>query len=151
MTTILALDLGTQTGWAIYKNGQIVSGSKSFKIKIGNGVGIRYLRFRRWLDALRKEHGIINEVYFEEVRRHKGTKAAHCYGGFQGILTMWCEEWMIQYQSVPVGTIKLFAAGKGNASKEMMIDAALECGYDVVDDNQADAIHLLRYSIDAGT
>lgn len=151
MTAILALDLGTQTGCAIYKDGQIVSGSQSFKTKSVDGAGMRYLRFRRWLDSLRKEHGIINEVYFEEVRRHEGTKAAHCYGGFQGILTMWCEEWMIPYQGVPVGTIKLFATGKGNASKEMMIDAARNGGYDVVDDNQADAIHLLRYAIDAKT
>jgi len=151
MTAILALDLGTQTGWAISKDGQIVSGSKSFKIKIGDGAGIRYLRFRRWLDSLRKEHGIINEVYFEDVRRHEGTQAAHVYGAFKGVLMMWCEEWMIPYQGVPVGTIKLFATGKGNANKEMMIDAAGNGGYDVADDNQADAIHLLCYAIDAGT
>ena len=62
---------------------------------------------------------------------------------------MWCEEWLTPYQGVPVGTIKLFATGKGNANKEMMIDSAQKCGYDVVDDNQADAIHLLRYAIDA--
>lgn len=151
MATILALDLGTQTGWAISKDGQIVSGSKSFKTKSVDGAGMRYLRFRRWLDSLRKEHGIINEVYFEDVRRHEGTQAAHVYGAFKGVLMMWCEEWLIPYQGVPVGTIKLFATGKGNASKEMMIDAARECGYDVVDDNHADAIHLLRYAVDAGT
>ena len=151
MGTILALDLGTQTGWAIFKDGLIVSGSQSFKTKSVDGAGMRYLRFRRWLDSLRKEHGIINEVYFEEVRRHKGTQAAHVYGAFKGVLMMWCEEWLTPYQGVPVGTIKLFATGKGNANKEMMIDSAQKCGYDVVDDNQADAIHLLRYAIDAGT
>lgn len=149
MTTILALDLGTQTGWAIYKDGQIVSGSQSFKTKSVDGAGMRYLRYLSWLDSIKKEHEIIDEVYFEEVRRHKGTQAAHVYGAFKGILMMWCEEWMMPYHGVPVGTIKLFATGEYHASKEMMIDAARECGYDVVDDNQADAIHLLRYAIDA--
>lgn len=149
MKTILALDLGTKTGWAVHKDGQITSGSQSFKTDRVEGAGMRFLRFQRWLAALKKEHKIINEVYFEEVRRHDGTKAAHCFGGFQATLTMWCEEWMIPYQSVPVGTIKLFATGKGNASKEMMIEAAQKLDFNVKDDNEADAIHLLRYAVEA--
>lgn len=145
MKKILALDLGTKTGWALYKDGLITSGSVSFKTNRVEGAGMRFLRFSRWLAALRKEHNVISGVYFEEVRRHAGTQAAHCYGGFQSVLTMWCEEWLIPYQSVPVGTIKMFATGKGNASKEMMIGAAKKLDFNVVDDNEADALHLLRY------
>jgi hypothetical protein len=150
MKTILALDLGTKTGWALYKNGQITSGSQSFKTDRFDGAGMRFLRFNRWLSALKKEHAIIQEIYFEEVRRHAGTQAAHIYGGFQAALTMWCEEWLIPYESVPVGTIKLYATGKGNANKGMMMEAARRLDFNVLDDNEADAIHLLRYAIDAG-
>lgn len=145
MKTILALDLGTKTGWALYKDGQITSGSQSFKTDRVEGAGMRFLRFQRWLAALKKEHKIIHEIYFEEVRRHEGTRAAHCFGGFQATLTMWCEEWLIPYQSVPVGTIKLFATGKGNASKAMMVEAARRLDFNVLSNDEADAIHLLRY------
>ena len=44
---ILALDLGTTTGWAIGGgSGQITSGTISFRPSRYDGGGIRYLRFR---------------------------------------------------------------------------------------------------------
>ena len=46
-----------------------------------------------------------------------GTDAAHVYGGFLATLTSWCEQRAIAYQGVPVGTIKRFITGKGNADK----------------------------------
>jgi hypothetical protein len=40
MKTILTLDLGTQTGWAIYsKEGAVTSGTISFKCNRFEGVG----------------------------------------------------------------------------------------------------------------
>jgi Holliday junction resolvasome RuvABC endonuclease subunit len=148
MKTILALDLGTKTGWAVrLDDGDVISGAQSFKTPRVDGAGMCFLRFRRWLSAVFKQMKF-SEVYFEEVRRHAGTSAAHAYGGYKAHLTAWCEEMMIPYQSVPVGTIKLFATGKGNASKEMMIDAAVRCGFSVDNDDEADALHLLRYAVD---
>lgn len=144
---ILALDLGTKTGWAMNTDAGIHSGSVSFhKQNRLEGAGMRYLRFKRWLTE-QKQSGI-EEVYFEEVRNHAGISAAHAYGGYMATLMAWCEHHEIPYTSVPVGTIKLFATGKGNASKEMMIEAAKIEGHDVADDNEADAIHLLRHVID---
>lgn len=139
---ILALDLGTKTGWAIKDSSGIKSGSKNFKTKRQEGAGMRYLKFRRWLDSIKCG---ITEIHFEEVRRHAGTQAAHVYGGLMGTLTLWCEENKIPYSSVPVGTIKKAATGKGNASKEQMIEAAKNLGFNPEDDNEADAIHMLRY------
>jgi len=141
---ILSIDLGTTTGWAsAMLSGYIESGSVSFATKRHEGGGMRYMKFRKWLES--EFAGRVKEVYYEEVRRHQGTSAAHVYGAFEGQLTAWCEENNIPYSSVPVGTIKLFSTGKGNANKQMMINAAVCSGFDVVDDNQADAIHLLRY------
>lgn len=80
-TTILALDLGTTTGWALRnRDGSVVSGSENFRPRRFEGGGMRYLRFGRWLDELKA--GGIDEVHFEEVRRHAGVDAAHAYGGF---------------------------------------------------------------------
>lgn len=139
---ILALDLGTKTGWAMKCDFGIKSGSVDFSTKRNEGGGMRYLRFRKWLDSINNG---ITEIHYEEVRRHAGTQAAHVYGGLMGTLTAWCEENSIAYASVPVGTIKRAATGKGNASKEQMIDAAKKVGFNPADDNEADAIHILRY------
>ena len=87
-------------------------------------------------------------VYFEEVRRHAATDAAHIYGGFLACLTAWCEERSLAYQGVPVGSIKKHATGKGNADKVAMINAARARGYSPADDNEADAIALLLWAIE---
>ena len=50
---LLALDLGTTTGWALRTpDRRIVSGSQSFKPQRFEGGGMRFLRFVRWLDEL---------------------------------------------------------------------------------------------------
>ncbi|NMQ29155.1 hypothetical protein E4Q23_16140 [Candidatus Accumulibacter phosphatis] len=146
--TILALDLGTHTGWALHhRDGTITSGTAHFQPHRFEGGGMRYLRFKRWLSELLTS-GDISEVYFEEVRRHAGVDAAHAYGGFLAHLTAWCEHRNIPYQGVPVGTIKKHATGKGNAGKAEMIAAARARGLDPQDANEADALALLAWAVD---
>lgn len=146
---ILALDLGTTTGWAMRTpSGQIISGTASFKPGRYEGGGMRFLRFTRWLDELAAGHGIFGPIWFEEVRRHVGTDAAHVYGGLMATLTAWAEMRGIPYQGVPVATIKKHATGKGNAPKEAMIAAMVAKGFAVKDDNEADALALLHVAMD---
>lgn len=148
MSAILALDLGTNAGWAIHSgHGPIASGTESFKPGRFEGGGMRYLRFRRWLDELQAAAGGIVAVYFEEVRRHAGVDAAHAYGGFLATLTAWCEAHQIPYGGVPVGTIKKHATGKGNADKASMVAAARARGHNPTDDNEADALALLHWAL----
>ena len=80
---------------------------------------------------------------------YKGIDAAHCYGGFLASLCAWCELHGIPYAGVPVGTIKKHATGKGNANKETMIESAVNRGHRPKDDNEADAISLAYYTIEA--
>jgi Holliday junction resolvasome RuvABC endonuclease subunit len=144
---ILSLDLGTKTGWALWsKNSRILSGTAHFRPRRFEGGGMRYLRFERWLAETRNICGGIDAVYFEEVRRHSGVDAAHAYGGFLASLTAWCEELTIPYEGVPVGTIKKFITGKGNAGKQAVIDAVKALGHHPEDDNEADALALLHYA-----
>ena len=156
---ILALDLGQHTGWAVRTtDGAIASGVHEFRPGRYEGGGMPFLRFARWLDELRSETqlpgldpgtggGSPATVFFEEVRRHLGTSAAHCYGGFLAHLTAWCEMNRIPYQGVPVGTIKRHIAGKGNADKAAVIEAVRRLGFAPVDDNEADALALLHWAI----
>lgn len=146
--TVLALDLGTTTGWALRSgDNSITSGTESFKPHRFEGGGMRFLRFKRWLTEVKQTSDGIDAVYFEEVRRHLGVDAAHAYGGFMAHLTAWCEHHQIPYQGVPVGTIKKHATGKGNTNKDEMIAAMKARGHSPSDDNEADALALLHYAL----
>lgn len=138
----LCLDLGTKTGWAIRIDGMAQSGVQNFKGGRYEGGGMRYLRFRQWLAEIQTSTQF-DAVYFEEVRRHVGTDAAHVYGGLLATLTAFCEENNIAYAGVPVGTIKKHITGKGNAKKDMMIKAVTSRGHNPQDDNEADAIGIM--------
>ena len=144
---ILALDLGTTTGWACLSNGVIKSGTKEHKTDRFEGGGMRYVKFTDWLNETLM---FPDMVVFEEVRRHLGVDAAHAYGGFLAHLTYWCEKHVppIPYKGVPVGTIKKFWTGYGNASKEEMIFIARQLDYAPADDNEADALALLYWLMD---
>ncbi len=152
MHKILALDLGTNTGWALFQQNKINAGYQVFSgtINLKNdrfqGGGMRFLRFRNWLDDINDSEAITS-VYFEEVRRHIGTDAAHVYGGFLATLTSWCEDRSLPYQGVPVSHIKLHATGKGNASKQEVIKAMEAIGYRPQNDNESDALALLELVI----
>jgi hypothetical protein len=164
MKAILSLDLGTTTGWALRsRDGSIVSGSQSFKPQRFEGGGMRNLRFNRWLSEIAVEtveeprppfgaefieKTLIDVIVFEEVRSHAGTDAAQIYGGLMGQVEVLGETKKIPYEGVPVGTIKKHATGKGNANKLMMITAMQALGHNPVDDNEADALALLRWAIE---
>jgi hypothetical protein len=147
--TILALDLGTTTGWALRAlDGLIASGTVSFRPSRFDGGGMRYLRFTNWLTEIDRLSGPVAAIWFEEVRRHAGTDASHIYGGLMATLTAWAELRGVPYEGVPVGTIKRHAAGKGNADKAAMVAAVRARGFCPADDNEADAIAILLWAIE---
>jgi Holliday junction resolvasome RuvABC endonuclease subunit len=107
---------------------------------------MRYLRFHGWLREMLDLAGPIDRIVFEEVRRHIGTDAAHVFGGLLATLTSWAELNGIPYEGVPVGTIKRFATGKGNADKAAVIAAVRARGFNPADDNEADALAILLWA-----
>ncbi len=148
-SALLALDLGTTTGWASrVGGGAVMSGSVSFRGSRFDGGGMRFLRFRGFLDGILANAGGLDAIYFEEVRRHLGTDAAHLYGGFLATLSTWCEERRIAYEGVPVGSIKRHVTGKGNADKALVIEAVRARGFDPEDDNEADALAILLWAVE---
>ena len=145
MNKILCLDLGNKTGWAINQAEIIVSGTielSNGRMSRFEGGGMRFLRFTQFLDEIFTKTRF-SEIRYEEVRRHLGTDAAHLYGGYLAHLSAWCEQKNIPYSGVPVGSIKKFVTGKGNASKALVMDAIKAKGHQPRDDNEADAIALL--------
>lgn len=146
---ILTLDLGTKCGWCLRQGANTVSGTWDLKGGRYDGGGMRYLRFSAMLDKVYASADI-KAIFYEEVRRHIGTDAAHVYGGLQAMLSSRCEFWSpkIPYEGVPVATIKKFIAGKGNADKAAVIAAVRLLGFEPGDDNEADAIAIMLLKLD---
>lgn len=153
-TTILTLDLGTKTGWAIANDKKVIqSGVGDLKINTNfDSNGRTFVKFKQLLQRLYTKYPF-NVVYYEAVRKHTGTLAAQKYGGFMGALQTFCLEREIEYEGVPVQTIKKSFTGKGNADKLAMLREAANRGHTPADDNEADAIaivyYILQNSLDA--
>ena len=167
MTTILALDLGLHTGWALYHDGKIKSGTEDISTTRFESPNRRFVKLRKFLlECQAKDIFGIQVVFFEEVRQHSATDAAHAYGGFLATLVTFCEDHDIDYQGVPVQTLKAYLRKKGAAyakdaqsvdavvkgdkkdSKKDVIKVIQKLGYNPKDDNEADAIGLLLYGIE---
>lgn len=146
MKVVLALDPGTRCGWAVRSAcGAVHHGTWDLRSRRHEGGGMRFVRLERCLTEFEPKPDLI---YYEEVRRHLGTDAAHVYGGIIATATQWAEHHRIPYAAVPVATIKRHATGKGNAGKDVVLAAARERFGAVETDDEADALFLLDYAVD---
>ena len=88
---ILAIDPGTTCGWAVRHSATSWdSGSWNLAPRRHEGGGMRYLRLRGYL------HDVLDRlppdlVVYEEVHMHRGTAAAHIYGGIVAVIQEECE------------------------------------------------------------
>lgn len=139
---ILALDLGNSFGYAIKQSATIDSGFDRLVNKAGSEPGKKFHLFDTWLNYDLPKG--IKYVYYEEVMRHASLYNARAYCGYLAILQAWCVKNQIECRGVGVGTIKKFWTGKGNATKQMMILESKRRGFDIDNDNQADALALLH-------
>lgn len=141
---ILALDIATKCGYAYGSlDTEIVSGSWDFTPRHNESKGMRLVNFKRELNRLR-EIGI-GLLVFERVSGfHKNSLVV--MAEMHGVAKEWAETAGIPYRSYSSNEIKLYATGKGNASKDEMCNAAIykfgvDCGGD---DNRADALALFH-------
>ena len=139
--TILALDLGNHFGYALMKDGEVQSGHVKHKEK-------NELQFFTWLNNF-VIHGHPACIVYEFAAWQQG-KAREIWGGMLGITKLVSQRYEIELLPVPVKTIKLHITGRGGASKEDMIYHVNERGYDVDDDNEADAIGILLTALEMG-
>ena len=141
---ILAIDIGTTTGWArSSRAGATSSGSEKFAPRRNEQAGHRWIKFRAFLNEQRLQGGEIHAVYYEDVKQHAGTLAAHVYGGFLACLEMWCASNNVPLRPVGVGVVKKHWTGKGNADKDRMVAEAERRGFRPKDNNEADALAIL--------
>lgn len=144
---ILALDLGTKTGYALRRRDDtIIHGTEIFTPRKSWSPGQKWQRYRTWLSALIVREQV-HVIAYEEVRRHAGTLAAHAYGGFLAMLEMTADQHNVELRCESVGGIKKAWTGKGNADKDAMVAEAKRRGFRVADDNNADALAILFLAV----
>ena len=164
---ILALDLGTKTGWALRDTypapGEGSSGTwtlataKIIRAQAHAGKNrtrdIRFWHLRDNIESLFP----LDQVWFEDVEFSTYTYQTQLWAGFRTVVSLLPLD--IDIHAVPVGTLKKFATGRGNADKAAMAQALFQKHPTwleaksvvnwgrVVDDNEVDALHLLDYAL----
>lgn len=143
---ILALDLGTTTGWAANDPRGADAGVECFKPAKGDSSGIKFHLFRSWLE--RKMLSGFKIVAYEIVhpRTHSSSAAIMTYNGFLGVLQEVCEAHKVEYKGIPVQHIKQTATGRGNAGKDAMVERCVaRLGVVPATPDEADARWLLYH------
>ena len=140
---ILGLDLATRTGWSIFDDGRLVEwGMQDFSVGRGESPGMRYLKFRVWLDNVVKLSEVDLVVY--EQAHMRGGAATEVLVGLCTRVQEIAAGWKIDHATVHTATLKKHATGNGRAEKADMIAAAQKkwpaLGAGHLDDNIADAI-----------
>jgi Holliday junction resolvasome RuvABC endonuclease subunit len=146
---LLALDLGTSTGWAVsIPEMGVESGTQIFDVKRGESPGMRFFRFRRWLvDMIENSRP---ELIVFEIPHHRGGAATDVLVGMKTHIEEICAEAGIEHQGIHFSSLKKFATGSGRALKKDMIVAAKKLFpyQDIKTDDQADALCVLAWAID---
>jgi crossover junction endodeoxyribonuclease RuvC len=151
---VLALDLGTRTGWALSMHGRIESGVQVFDVKRGESPGMRYVRFNRWVESEITIGALprVSLVVYEQTH-NRGGAATEVAAGFATRVQEFCARHGIEHAAVHSATLKKFTTGSGRGDKDNMREAAMLKGWlapgerAAWDDNEIDAICLLHYAL----
>lgn len=144
---ILALDPAEKFGWAVGEKEKTstVSGVWEFKLKRDESFSMKLIRFRsKLVEMIELEK--IDVVAFE---RPSGRMPAAImsHAKFVAIVEVYCTENNIPYIGYSAKEIKKHATDNGNASKIMMMKAAVRrFKKPIQDDNEADALWILDFA-----
>lgn len=163
---ILALDIGTKTGWCCWENNHLSLGTAVLATaKEITAWGKERLdrrcdpRITRLADFVRSTP-LVDWIVFEDVEFSLFRKQTQLWSSLRA--AVWAAQKPVQFECVPVTTLKKFATGHGGATKEMMMkavqlwnperfvfrkDHVLDYNTNSkLDDNACDALHLARWA-----
>lgn len=151
---VLALDLGTNTGWCLNEGEKLSHGVlklattrqlKEEKLaRFNRRSDGRIQTFFKWL-ALIKAEFKPDAVVFEDVQFASSTYQVQLWSSLRAAVWISFQPDRFIVDCVPVGALKKFATGSGAATKEAMRRYLTDSRFDkpsLIDDNQVDAIWL---------
>lgn len=147
---LLALDLATVTGYAYLKSLEDtpISGACRMVSVDKSGAGF-FICFEKFIDELITRfnpHTIVLEAPFIGAMRN--LNVARRLIGFTILTEMAAVKHSVpRVREVAHGSVKKFFTGNGHASKEDMIFKCQQKGWDPQDDNEADALAILCFSV----
>lgn len=147
---ILALDIATTTGWASWDGKKkTASGTQSFKPGRGDSPGMRFLRFRKWLDQM-FEIVKPDVIAYERPNTLRSTPANECVFGLTAAMHEEATSQEVETLSIGTSELKKHATGKGNAGKPQMQKAAKARWSlpEVVGHDESDALLLLAFALE---
>jgi Holliday junction resolvasome RuvABC endonuclease subunit len=158
VTTLLALDLASKTGWAfgevaerpltpIEANAHAKCEIESGTVRFSGEGGAFFRSFATWLTTMLNRHQP-NIVVFEAPVLPSRTqlKTIRRLYTLAGLTEMLAEPLVDQVFEAHLQAIKKHATGNGRADKAAMMRAAQAMGWRPVDDNEADALWLHSYA-----
>lgn len=152
MDKILCIDTGAKMGWALRYNYDITSGTYSLKTTSKENTGLKFEKFRLFLDETYNRCDGLYAIYYEDIAQKQYASSCIAYGGYLGILSSWCERKHVRYYPIPISSVRhnLGVTRRFNKGgiKRTVIETVKECGYSPKDDNEADALALMIYYLD---
>jgi hypothetical protein len=166
---ILALDLGTKTGWAMHHamlpNDDAGTWSLASRAQIVEAIekrmdrrqDPRFVRLLIFIKQFRSSFPNIDWIVFEDVEFVKSRMQAHLWATWRAAI--WCQQG-VNIDCLSTGKLKAFATGSGSADKDKMARAlTMDPRYildkdgvkdtlrnKILDDNAVDAVHLLNWA-----
>lgn len=108
---------------------------------------MRFLRCRSWLREVKKLLGDIDLIVYEQPHQRGGHPTQVAMGLVTEVLSFAARA-RIETTSYHATSIKKWSTGKGNSKKDAMIKEAKSRGYEVENDDEADAILMMEYALD---
>lgn len=150
---VLALDLSINCpGWCIGDGDEYVKSGYFEQINKRAGVYTRIKFNVEFISRLVDKYKI-ESIWLEDITDIKNHGAANnravskmlCEQ--QGVVKFWAHVRSIPVSIFSVTELKKFLTGKGTADKKDIVSAIQQRGYDVVNDDEADAINVWLYGL----
>ena len=155
---VIGIDPGLTTGWCIAKDMQMDVGDEGEVVTLSidsfeggtwklTQAGRSYVEvLYAYVKEIIEEQRSVNLVCYEEpVARGNAAKSLNRQ---IAAIILACEHSKVPHYPVNPGTLKKYATGKGNESKEEMVAESQAVGYPGTDHNEVDAFWLAGYGID---
>lgn len=136
--TILALDLGQSVGWVVNKGVPYFSGTERI---VGHNISCRFGRLYTFIQQLIKELDVTYVVIEQPFCR--GLAATRSGWGLAAVAEAAAANAGATSLLMPVSVVKQTLTGNGRASKEDIIKATKEAGFNPATEHEADAIAVL--------